>query len=190
MDVQITRSNDIWSYNPLTEGYTEDAVFSAIAGTPTISSNKLRLNEDTIITYDKTFKNGSLEMVITVPTVPTTGDARQFGFKNSDSDLKGAMLFDVTDDDFTAKVYDASGTLIESRVINWNAGWTASEATYRITWSSRRVLFVVNNVIVARFDAGEGQAITPDIKMANKPMYLYLKNVNADNMDVSLITVA
>lgn len=188
MNVQITKSNDIWSYNPLTEGYSEDAVFSAITGTPTISSNKLRLNEDTIITYDKTFKDGSLEMVITVPTAPTTGDVRQFGLKNADGDLKGAMLFDVTDDVFTAKIYDASGTLIASKVINWNADWTADEATFRITWANRQVFFAVRNVIVARFTSNGDIAST--VQMARHPMYLYLKNVNADNMDVSLITFA
>lgn len=188
MNVQIVRTGDVWGYNPLSEGYTEDAVFSAVAGTPTISSNKLRLNAASIITYDKVFLNGSMEIQMIIPAVPTTGDDREFGLKDTATSTKGAMLFDVTDDVFTAKVYDASGVLVASKVINWNADWTNEEANYRITWTERDVYFVINNVIVARVEGGFDKDIVSADILSKKALHLYIANANSDNMDISLIS--
>ena len=185
MNVQIVRQGEIWQYNPLTEGYTNDDVFHAITGTPAVSSNKLRLNADEVISYDKRFKNGSMEFLITIPTAPASGDVRQIGLKNNDN--KGAMLFDITDTAFTAKVYDASGTIIATKTINWSSGWTAAEARYRISWGERDVYFAINDTIVARFEAGVDKDITEDKIIGKNPIAIYLKNSNSDNMDVSLI---
>ena len=185
LDVKIVRRGEIWQYNPAIRDYTDDDVFHAISGTPAIASDKLRLNGDEIITYGTVFQFGSLEFYLTIPAVPTTGDVRQFGFKNN-GDL-GKMIFDVTDDVFSAKVYDAAGTIIDTKTIEWDSTWTAAEARFRITWEDRNIIFAVDDVIVATFNAGFDKDIIDSDIMNKFPMNGYLKNTNADNLDCSLI---
>jgi len=185
LDVKIVRRGEIWQYNPAIRDYTDDDVFHAISGTPTIASDKLRLNGDEIITYGTVFQFGSLEFYLTIPAVPTTGDVRQFGFKNN-GDL-GKMIFNITDTDFTADVYDAAGTVIGQKTIDWDTDWTAEEVRYRITWDERTICFAIDDVIVARFEAGFDKEIIDSDIMNKFPMNGYLKNTNADNMDISLI---
>lgn len=185
MESQIVRRGEIWQYNPATEGYSADDVFHALTGTPAISSSKLRLNQDEVITFDKRFQFGSVEFYLTIPAVPTAGDIRQWGFKNNGND--GLMVFDITDDAFTAKVYDSSGTSVASKTIEWDDDWTATEARYRITWAERSVYFAVNDVIVARFEDGWDKDIIDSDIMNKLPMALYLKNSNDDSFDISLI---
>lgn len=185
MDVSIVRSGDIWQYNPAVEGYSADDVFHPLTGAPAISSGKLRLNADEIITYDKKFQYGNLEFLITIPVAPTAGDVRQFGFKNNDD--KGLMVFDFTGAVFSAKVYDAGGTLIATKTIPWDTDWTATEARYRIAWNNRNIYFIIDDTIVARFDEGFDKDVVPADIMNSQPMGIYLINSNADNMDVALI---
>lgn len=188
MDINIVRKGEIWQYNPATEGYSADDVFHELTGSPAIVSSKLRLNQDEIITYDKRFLLGSLEFYLTIPFIPTAGDVRQFGFKNNDN--KGALLFDITDDVFTANVYDSAGTLISSKTVNWDANWTATEARYRISLSERSVYFAINDIIVARFESGADKDIIDSDLMFKNPLGIYLKNSNNDSTDVSLINYA
>lgn len=186
MDVRVIRKGDIWQYNPAIRDYTDDDVFHAISGTPAISSNKLRLSGDEVITYDSVFQFGSLEFYFTIPTAPATGDVRQFGFKNNGD--CGKMIFDVTDAVFSAKVYDSAGTLIDTKTIEWDSDWTAAEARYTITWNERSIFFLVNDVIVARFE--DGADIEDSDNLNRLPLAGYIKNTNVDNMDLSLLNYA
>jgi len=185
MQVEVVKQGQIWQYNPLSEGYTDDDVFNTISGTPAISSNKLRLNAAVVQTYDKRFQNGSLEMLITIPVAPTSGDIRSFGLKNNDN--KGAMLFDIADAVFSAKAYDAGGTLIDTFTINWDTDWSATEARYRISWGRDAIVFAIDDTIVARLDTGEYGNIATDDVLSRQPINIYLNNTNSDNMDISLI---
>ena len=185
MDVNIVRSGQIFQYNPATEGYSANDVFTPLTGTPTISSDKLRLNAAEVLTYDKRFQFGNLEFLLTIPAAPTAGDVRSFGFKNNDN--KGMMVFDITGAVFSAKVYDSKGTLIATKTINWDSDWTAAEAQYRIAWNNRNIYFLVDDVFVARFDEGFDKDIVAEDIMGSQPMGIYINNGNADNVDVSLI---
>lgn len=179
-------TKSIWSYNPLTEGYTADAVFHAISGTPTISSSKLRLNQTSIVTYDRTTLFGDLEITATIPAAPTSGDSRQFGFRNN-TGLHGVMVFDITDAVASAKVYDSAGTLIASKEITWNSNWTNAEARYRISWhKNRTIYFTIEDTVVAMFNADD----LFDSVLGSEPMHIYVSNANNDNVDISFVSIS
>lgn len=179
---------EIWGYNPATEGYMENAVFSTLSGTPDASTGVLRLNASGIITYDKVFKRGAMEMSINIPSDPASGDSRVFGFKNGASDLRGAVFFTISDDSFLAKAYDANGVEIGSSDIPWDSSWTGSVVRYRVVYKERGMMFIVDDVIMAHMEIGFGNTFSTDVVINKQPMYLYIENENSDNMDVSLIT--
>lgn len=176
MDVKITRSNDIWSFDPQVGGYDE-TLWKTITGTPAIAGTILRLTSAEIISY-QVFKNLSVEFAVTVPTAPATGDSKAWGLKNYSKGNKARAEFDITDAVFTAKVYDESGTVIASKTITWDATWTAAEARYRISISERNVFFAVDDTIVARFE---------DVNVAKSPVSLHIVNADADNLDVGAV---
>jgi len=184
MDVQITRSNDIWKYSPLTDGYSDGDFFGTISGTPAIASNKLRLNAAEIASISS-FKNASVEMLLTIPVVPTAGDVRIFGWKAMDDGDLGRAEFEVTDDEFFASVYEPDGTLIASKPIPWDSDWTADIARYRISMSENNIFFAINNVIVARFE--NTKEITADVALVKKPLEIHVSNENSDNLDITSI---
>jgi len=177
MDTQ----KEMWKYNPAVDGYDEDYLLSALTGTPAISSSKLRLTSAGVISLQG-FRNGSAEFTMTIPTAPTAADDREFGFSNNINNRK--MVFDITDDVFSAKVYDVDGTIIDTKVIPWDASWTAASARYRITCGDRSVIFAIDDTIVARFEAIWD--ITTEI-IGNSSLSILISNGNADNLDVSLI---
>lgn len=190
VDVQITRNNDIFKYDPAVDNYSDGDIFKKVggAGTPAISSGKLRLNAVEIISMES-FKNAALVINMLIPTAPTAGDSRTWGFKSyNDGDL-GRCEFVISGVNFTANVYDRAGTLIAAKVINWNAAWTNTAARYRINISESNVFFSVNDVVVARFQDGVGREITAGVKLRKLPVEIHINNVNADNVDVTSVAV-
>jgi hypothetical protein len=190
MDVNIARANGIWQYVPgITEtSYTTGSFWRTISGTPSIASNKLRLTSAEAETMNS-FLHSSVELLVNVPVAPTAGDVRAWGFKLDTDGNKGRAEFDITGAVFSAKVYDASGTIIATKVIPWNVAWSAAEARYRISTSERDIVFAIDDTIVARFEAGRNNDITEDKVMSKKPIAVHLQNGNADNMDVALVSV-
>jgi hypothetical protein len=187
-EVQVINKGDIWQYVPgKTETtYANNNIFHTLAGTPAITALKLVINGDEVESLDY-FKVGtSLELEISVPVVPTAGDVRAWGFKIDNDGNKGRMEFDITDTVFSAKVYDADGTIIASKTIPWDSDWTATEAKYRITWGERYVCFSVNGTIVANF---QDQSDFTTQTLSKKPMPIHIQNDNADALNVALISI-
>lgn len=187
-DVQITREGKIFKYSPLVDGYSNGDIFKTLTGTPAISSNLLRLNADEIGSLES-FRNASLEIYATIPAVPTAGDVRALGFKSLDNGNLGRCEFEVNDAVFSAVVYDAGGTLIERRTINWSSAWTALPARYRVTTFETGVVFAINDTIVARYDRAEDKEIISSDKLSKQPLEIHVSNSNADNLDVTSISV-
>jgi len=185
MDVQITRSNDIWQYDPSIDGYTDDTVFKTISGTPAISAGKLRLSNAEIISKSA-FRNSNLEINMTIPTAPTAGDVRQFGFKLYNDGLDGRTEFDIADTVFSAKLYDRDGTIISAKVINWSSAWTAAEAKYGISVSETNVFFKINNTIVAKFEYSKDLTTK---YITKNPLSIHFDNNLVDNLDITSISV-
>lgn len=190
VDVQITRNNDIFKYDPAVDGYSDGDLFKKVegAGTPAISSGKLRLNAVGIISMES-FKNCGLSINMLIPTAPTAGDSRVWGFKSYNDGDMGRCEFVIADAAFTAKVYDRAGTLIGSKTINWNSDWTNTAARYRINISESNVFFYINDVAVARFQDGIGREITAGVKLRKFPVEIHINNANSDNVDITSISV-
>lgn len=186
MDVNVRRSNELWQYDPSVDGFTSGSILFTAAGAPAISGGKLRLNAAEVVSL-AAFRNSSLDMAINVPTAPTAGDARSFGLEMNGGANKCRMKFDISGTVFSASVYNANGTLIGTKTINWSSAWTATEAIYRISFSERNVFFTVNDVIVASFL--DQQELLASVTLGKQPVSVFLKNENADNMDCGVLSV-
>lgn len=177
MNVQIVRNNEIFLYDAQIHGY-DTSIIKALAGTPAISSNKLRLNAAEITTYSF-FRNASVQFAMTIPTAPTSGDVREFGFNNPSAGNNARVEFVISGTTVTAVAYDATGTLIASVPITWNSAWTNTETRYRISLTERMAVFAVNDTIVATIEGA----------MPKVPMFVHLEQDNADNLDLAQIAV-
>lgn len=164
-----------FSYDPQKQGY-DTVLWKTISGVPAISGSDLRLNSAAIIHYGDIFK-GELTMNLNIPTAPTAGDDRLFGFNQLNA---GAYAyFKVADDVFTAEVNDGEGGT-DSVVIDWQTDWTAADTNFKIVWMGFSAVFYVNKVKFATINS----AGVPKF-----PLSIYIKNGNADNMDMKYIEV-
>lgn len=161
-------------YDPQRQGY-DTTLWKTIAGTPSISSNKLRLNAATIIHYGDILR-GEFVFNVTIPAVPTSGDSRQIGLAQLN---KGSYAyFDVTGAVFSAKV--STGTSSTSTAITWQAAWTNVATKYTIRWEGGLIKFFVGGALQATMsNTGTTTYLTGD------PMSLYVSNSNSDNMDIT-----
>jgi len=182
MDVSIIQGQQIFKYDPSVEGYTSGNVFYTVSGTPAISSGNLRLNADTVQS-DIAMTYGTLEIVSSIPVVPTSGDAREWGLKSGNLGNKGRLVFNTTDDVFAIKFYDENGTLKVSQPITWDASWTATQTRWTIERYQRTVRFYVNSVQVYMMTGISFE------NFAKYPLPVYISNTNADNMDVSYVSM-
>jgi len=171
MHVNIDRNSNIFLYDVKTNGYDTN-IWNTISGVPSVASGKLVLNNAEVNSF-AAFTKCSIEFLMTIPTAPTLGDSRAWGLKTYNYGNKGRIEFDITDTNFTAKVYDDSGTIIESIPITWDTNWTNTEARFRISFSERNVFFSVNDVIVARFQ---------EVNVTENPLALHIINGTADNL--------
>lgn len=180
MDTRIVRAGDLYRYESSVNGYSTTTHWYTLTGTPTIAADLLVFNEDgaqslVYSTY------GKLEIRASIPTVPTTGDSRFWGFKSEMQGDESRIEFAIVDDEFLIQVYDEAGTLIVSRVCEWNDDWTATQVRWGIRRTERDVYFTADEVLVA--------SITNKDKMSRIPMPHYILNENADDLTVSVVTI-
>jgi len=181
MDVQITMRGEFYTFDAKVDGFDEN-FWKKISGTiadPSTTSNKLRLTSAEINTIPS-FQQSSVEFLATVPVAPVAAQSKTFGYKNAGAGNQGRAEFDITGTAFTAKVYDEAGTIIESKTINWDSGWTANESRFRVTTAGRSVTFVINDTIVAQFN---------DVDISPVPKQIHIKNGNADNLDIAVVSI-
>lgn len=186
MDVQITRSNEFWQYDPIVDEYTSGDLLKTISGAPAISGSVLRINSAEVASLN-TFKNGASEFDLIIPTAPAAGDDKEFGLKLVAGGNRGKYMFDITDAVFSAKIYDETGTLISSKTITWATAWTAASAIYAIKFSESNVFFTVNGTVVAKFE--NGHEIIASTSLSKLPLAVYVDNNDADNVDIKSISV-
>jgi len=171
-------------YDPKIKGF-DSSFFATLSGTPTVSSGNLRFNNASVSSYLQFEFIEMLNFMVTVPAVPTSGDARRFGLFAPATANIGALYFDITDTTFSAKCIDSSGN-IQTQTITWVGAWTANPIVYGIAWEQNRVQFWVNGAIVATFSVTSG---SPGAAIPFTSLPLYIKNTNADNMDVAYIDI-
>lgn len=186
MDVQITRPNQNWQYDPSKHGFSSGTFLKTISGTPAISSNKLRLNNSEISTLTA-FSEGMFSFTLNIPTAPTAGDSRVFGITSSGNASVPVAVFTISGTTFSASVYDRVGTLVATKVCTWSSAWTAVDSIFSIRITERNVFFSVGTTIVARFD--DGADIKQTTQLTTAPLYVAIDNNNSDSMDLVLVSV-
>ena len=120
--------------------------WSTQSGAPTVVSGNLEIGgASTVMSAD--FMKGNLEMEITVPTAPTAGHTRQFGWK---SVVQGAYAyFEITGTTFQAATGDGEGNTQTSE-ITWNSDWNNTATLFQIRWDASGFTFLINGVRKAK----------------------------------------
>lgn len=174
----ITRSTSDFTYDPQISGFNV-SFWKTLSGTdPSISSNKIRINNRVISSYTG-YLFGEAEFTITVPAAPTASDVRAWGFKSPNLGNRGRVQFDITDTVFKALVYNNTGTALLSQEIPWLSGYTNAAVRYKISWSPQIISFSINESLVA----------STSVSQADLPLPLHIDNTNADNMDVTAVVL-
>ncbi len=150
-------------YDPAIKG-VDGSFLANIAGTATLSAGKILLNADTIATFVQ-MNYGILDFKMALPAVPTSGDAREFGFfapngieKITLSIIGAVATFNVVDDEgFLTQV------TIDSDLL------TAEDHTVQIRWTAEYQALNID---------GEDVAVTT--RGVNASLPIYMKNANSD----------
>ncbi len=147
---------DGYIYDPVVKQF-DTTFWKQTAGTTTVSSNN-------------------------VPVQPTSGDSRQWGFKNPEGTTRGSVYFDITGAVFSFKVTDDFNNST-SYTLAWSDSLFSGHAIpFRIRWDKDVINVYVNNVLITAISQS---TITPP----SGPIAAYINNGNSDNMDVTYMLV-
>jgi len=182
MELLSRDKRDGYVYDPIVKQY-DTTFWKATTGTPAMSGNVLRFNAAAVGSYIQHIY-ADIEFNLTVPTAPTSGDARHWGLRNPSSDNMGAVYFKIAGAVFTAEVVDSAGNAT-STTLSWSAGYTATATTYRIRWEADHIFFYINGVIVATVST----ANTSKNQIPCDALLARIVNGNADNMDLTYMWV-
>lgn len=161
-------------YDPQRQGY-DTSLWKTLSGSPSISSNQIRLNSAAIVHYGD-IRRGDVTLGLTIPTDPATGDDKEWGLVQLN---RGAFAkFDITDDVFTCQVYDGKSAAATTATVTWATAWAAAVVNYRIKWEGGRVEFWVNSNKVA---------VIADANVTGEPMSIYASNGDADDVDLAFV---
>ncbi len=170
------------------DGYLYDVVikqfdtnfWKQVTGTTTVATNKLRFNAASAASYLQHIF-ADIEFFVTVPAVPTSGDSRQFGFRNPSEQTRGYIYFDITGTTFSIKAEDEMGNTY-SKTLTWSGAYTNTATSFRIRWEMDAINIYINNVLV--------WVISQNLLQApSGPLVAYINNSNSDNMDVAYMLV-
>ena len=165
---------DTVMYDVKMRGYGR-SFWKTLTGAPAIVANKIRLNADEIASYYQ-FLFGTIEFAVNIPTVPTAGDARKIGLINPSAPTRGSIYFEITGTTFRAVSYDDDGN-VEMTTLTWSGD--GAEQIFRIEWEKDYIVFSLAGTALANHKTRIGKI----------PLALYLKNGNADNMDMGYLLV-
>lgn len=167
------------------------------ASDPTINgSDQLVMNADGIAS--KVFyRYLDAEFCVTVPTAPTSGNQRRWGFYNPNMGNRGRIEFNISGAVFSIIVYSSGGNLIAQQTIDWDdTNWTNKPVVFKIVWKESGIIFSVGTFAgglvtgaltlrkVARV-ALQGHDINVGVPKIGSPVHV--RNEVADNMLVDYI---
>src|SRR3990167_8053225 len=160
-----------------------------IAGTSTVSTGDIRLNQDEITSYSQ-YRYADLTMCVNIATTPSAGEAKVWGFRNEGAKTLGAAYFEITGTTFRAVTYNDEGATTATN-ITWNSRgqtWEAVMATYRILWTKQSVKFFITTLAAPTAEGDfyvEHKANVPSV-----PLAINIDNENdADNLDIDWVRV-
>jgi hypothetical protein len=169
------KPRDGFIYDAIMRGY-DTSFFKTIDGTPSVSSNKVRLNAAEIGSYPQ-IKRGTVEFAVNIPAAPTAGDARKIALLNPSAPTRGSIYFEVVGAVFQVVSYDDDGTT-ETTAITGSTIHGA-EKLFKIEWGPDYIIFFLDGVAIA----------THKTRVGSIAQGLYIINGNSDNMDVGYILV-
>lgn len=169
-------------YDPIVKGY-DTTFWKSTTGTPAMSSNSVDFDAAAAASFIQ-FLYGDAEFNITVPLTPTSGDSRQWGFRNPATDSYGALYFDITGTVFSFKFIDSGGN-VTTKVLTWSAGYNATAVNFRIRWQPSEILVYINGAVVATFAPKDCTVGLPF-----NPLALRINNSNSDNMLLNYLMVS
>ena len=102
------------------------------------------------------------------------GDDKEFGLKQKNQDVYAVAKMNGSSFQFITK--DAKG-VTETSNIPWVSAWTATETVFSIHWTGQGFLFKAGSTVLASHN---GSSIF-------KPMSIYLRNTDADNMILGFV---
>lgn len=166
------------TYDPHIFGYSAN-FFYAVGGTVNIATGgKIRVSGGSA--YSKVLSlHGNTTMKLTVPTAPTAGDSRIFGFYSWVHGNKNAAYFFISGTNFYVRSYDEDGT-VEQTTVTWLAAWTNAATNYEIRKRIDKVEFYINGAkVAAHFTYIPRQNLMP----------MYWSNSNSDSLYIDLIEI-
>lgn len=177
-DVNIVRGDNILQESISAVQTLNTNLWATITGTPTYSSGVIQLDQAAMrsLVGAKNF-SGFLEVLI--PAAPTTGDVREWGFKNAGTKAPAAYFY-VTDDVFGVKVVDDFGTSIVTVTLPWDTDWTNAQVVWGVTTFVNEIHFTVNGSLVYRHIG----------KVPDRPLTVFMNNENNDVMAYSELSVS
>jgi len=174
MPTTTTNSRVKYSYDPTRQGY-DTTVFKTVTGTPTTSGGAIRLNTAKIIGYGDLYR-ADQTLTVKVPTAPTSGDSRTFGFYQIND--TASAVFKITGAVFSCEC--TFNGVTKNEVVTWQSGWTNTYTDFRIVFSGFSADFYVNGYRVAFIN----DSSVPKVSLST-----YVDNANSDNVDVLSIEV-
>lgn len=182
MDPRTNQSDSSFFISPATHGL-DASMLSQVSGAVTIVGGKYRLNVAELISTQQ-FRFGELEFSMNIPTVPTVGDSRKFGFYGKSIGNRGAVVFGITGAVFAAQVYDKDGNLVFNEAIKWITGWEGAQTRFRIAWKQNSVTFAIIS------SAGNySTTYNANNIQVSLPVFFGVLNTNADNLDLQSISI-
>jgi len=162
-------------YDVQMRGY-DTSFWKSLTGSPSVSSNKIRLNTMTIGSYYQ-FLFGTFDFAFNVPTTPSTGEAKKWGLLNPSNATGGSVYFEIAGAVFKAVSYDDDGTA-QTTTLTWSS-YEGAETIFRIEWERDYINFIIDGTVVA----------THKTRVGKTPLGLYVHNGDADNCDLGFVKV-
>ena len=168
-------SNDriYYYYDPVRQGY-DTTLWKTLAGAPTVAGSVLRFTSATAIGYADIYQ-GDVTFNLTIPVSPVAGQDKRFGFYQPN--LGAFVGFDITGAVFSFKVIDGLGNT-ETTAFTWQAAWTNTPVEFKVSWVGFSAAFFVNDVKIG---------VTNNVAVSKNPLSVYIKNGNADNLDMKYL---
>ena len=161
-------------YDVKMRGY-DTSYWKTLTGTPSVASNKLRLNAEECASY-RQHLYGTFTFAINVPTTPSAGEAKKWGLLNPACPTLGSIYFEIVGAVFRVISRDNDGTA-ETTVATWDG--EAAETLFKIEWERDNIVFSLGGTVLACHKTRVGSV----------PLALYLINEDADNTDTGYIEV-
>lgn len=174
-------SGDDLVYSVQVRGF-DSSFWNTLSGTPSVSSNKIRVSAADINSYSQ-YKYGIYEIAVNIPTTPSAGEAKVWGLRWPDT-TRDAIYFEIVGTVFQVVTRNDEGTATTTAV-TWNA-WENGEVIFRFHWTPNSVVFTINDVVVATHNVSQGHNLPSGSSL---PLPLRFNNSDTDNTDIGYFAV-